>query len=451
MILKNIKAGSVEDIQVGHLRFKIVADSLAVNLINLHVIDGLIIKNDDVQEVRRILHQVRVKSDPLIYLLPIYLNSNKLFRRLGNEIDGYIKDEVNTILSHNGQSIKDRISTIERSLDNEEDFKIKNTIKALHYAYTRNVSLTPYRDRTSPVGYHIPFLSSIVSDGEIVSYLQLLDKWSAKSKLTTYLIDKVNCCNTCYSSYLNFHETCSKCSSIELNYENLIHHFRCAYIGPESDFKKGDHLECPKCDKALNHIGIDYDKPAEIAKCKCCGHTSQETKMKARCVDCGEHNDLSQLNTLLIKRYELTAQGIDWIIKEQGSTEDGSENLKDLRIVPAPIFNLLLEQEKSRSSLRTSGSSFAGEINLDDSIFESLNDAFRNQLKQEVLKILSTYLRPIDILSSQDTGKYRFLLPDINQKKAYDIYLLLLDNLNKILADNISESAQKVTGDLRKL
>lgn len=451
MILKNIKKGAIENLDVDHLNFKIIQDPLGINLINLHATDGLIIKSDETKVVRQILHQLRTKNDPDIYLMPVFLHSNKLFKSLGNEVDGYLKEDINPVSSKKIIAIKERTLGLKRNIDSVSDYVEKNLLKSLQYAFTRDQSFKPYRDRNSRIGYHFPFLSSISSKNEIHQYLTKLQELVGKSLLHSQLLDKINCCNTCMGSYLNFHETCSKCASLDLKYENLIHHFRCAYIGPESDFIQGESLQCPKCDKLLNHIGIDYDKPSEIANCNSCDHTSQETKMKASCIDCGEKNELSQLNTVSVFSYKINESGAEWIAIEPKDEHSKVEELSNLNIVSFPIFNLLVEQERARAKLRKIGTSFYGEVNISEEVYLHLNEAFRSQLKDEILHILRQYLRPIDILCAHHTGKYSFLLPDCKQSKAFDLYTLILDNLNKILVDNITEETQVITGDLKKL
>ncbi|WP_235297010.1 TackOD1 domain-containing metal-binding protein [Portibacter marinus] len=451
MILKNIQTAGIKDLSYDHLHLKVVSDPLSVNLINLHAIDGIVIKNNDHISVRKILYQIRSKNDPEIYLKPIYLDSRKLFKKLGQEVDGYIMEGINPLNSSAGTEIRERIKHIQNDVSIIQDYNDRMIVKSLQYAYTRETGLYPYRDRSSSIGYHFPFLSSVVSDKDLVHIKSRLDKFTGKGSLSTVLEDRVNLCHTCQSSYLNFHEACSKCSSIDLDYENLVHHFRCAYIGPESDFKNGDHLICPKCDKQLKHIGIDYDKPAEVASCNSCAHSSQETQMKAKCVDCGEDNTLPQLQTIAINKYNLTSEGADWILDKNLGNEPSEEILNDLSIVPIPIYNLLMEQEKIRSGNRKDSSSFACEIIVDENVFSALSEDFRNQLKDEVLKIMRTYLRPIDILSAKNAGHYHILLPDCKQPEAFNLYTLVLDNLNKLLTDNMRSGQQIVSGDLRKL
>ena len=127
----------------------------------------------------------------------------------------------------------------------------------------------------------------------------------------------------------------------------MIHHFRCAYIGPESDFRKNDFLQCPKCNHKLKHIGIDYDKPSEIHTCKNCNHKSQETKMKAKCIDCRKENELDQLSTYSIFNYTPTEKGRQ-LAKQEFTSKNlivKSHSTSSNFIIPFSAYNLLRKHE----------------------------------------------------------------------------------------------------------
>ena len=46
---------------------------------------------------------------------------------------------------------------------------------------------------------------------------------------------------------------CTKCQSKRLRCVNVIHHYLCAYVGPEYDFKvSAGELICPKCARRID-------------------------------------------------------------------------------------------------------------------------------------------------------------------------------------------------------
>jgi len=127
--------------------------------------------------------------------------------------------------------------------------------------------------------------------------------------LERHFFNRIHACPSCNSSRLNVREECGHCRSADLEELSVIHHFRCGYIGPESDFGNEDKLKCPKCRKRLKHFSIDYDRPGSIMECNGCGHSSKVTEVGFECADCGTHNDTEVVHTRSYHSYSLSAEG----------------------------------------------------------------------------------------------------------------------------------------------
>ena len=119
-------------------------------------------------------------------------------------------------------------------------------------------------------------------------------------------VDRLHVCDRCGSSRFNVREECPDCHSSNLSEEPYLHHFKCAYQGPESDFRRGDALICPKCRKELSHFSVDYDKPGTIVKCACCGHATSEPEVGFICLDCGAHSVADAMRTRDMHSFTLT-------------------------------------------------------------------------------------------------------------------------------------------------
>lgn len=100
-------------------------------------------------------------------------------------------------------------------------------------------------------------------------------------------VERIHLCPKCHSDSLLFSECCTKCKSSNLTSEDMIHHFRCANISPESEYLYDGKLRCPKCRHFLRHIGIDYDRPGKVHVCNNCGETQLHSEMKVTCAVCG--------------------------------------------------------------------------------------------------------------------------------------------------------------------
>ncbi len=123
-------------------------------------------------------------------------------------------------------------------------------------------------------------------------------------------VERIHLCPMCQSSVLIFAECCNKCHSSNLREEDMIHHFRCANISPESEYQYDGELRCPKCKRFLQHIGIDYDRPAKIYGCNECGATQMHSEMKVICASCGHTAHPDTLTPYDIKDYTFTSAGI---------------------------------------------------------------------------------------------------------------------------------------------
>jgi len=126
-------------------------------------------------------------------------------------------------------------------------------------------------------------------------------------------VERIHLCPMCQSSLLLFTECCSKCQSSNLTEEDMIHHFRCANISPESEYQYDGELRCPKCKHFLQHIGIDYDRPAKVYACNECGATQMHSGMKVMCAVCGHITQPHMLTPYDIKEYTFTQAGIRYL------------------------------------------------------------------------------------------------------------------------------------------
>ena len=121
--------------------------------------------------------------------------------------------------------------------------------------------------------------------------------------------DRFHFCYRCHSARMHVREECPECRSPELREEQYMHHFRCAYQGIESDFRRGDKLICPKCRQALSHFSVDYDKPGAVMLCGRCRHTSSEPAIGFVCLDCSAHVDSDAAAAKDAYSYVLTEEG----------------------------------------------------------------------------------------------------------------------------------------------
>jgi hypothetical protein len=293
--------------------------------------DAIVLEANDPDFTKIILKKFRSHSNPEFYLKPIFLVN---YKSINDPVVEALHDGIMITFDQIPEKVNDIQQLFLRSthLDNSPSttFEVALVKKILNYMYTREIrSLKPYPDFTSAIGFSYPLLSINFEPFEESKVLEILD-WAQKENLIwPDFIDRVYLCNSCGTGHLSYREICPSCDSANMRSEDLIHHFPCGNIGPISDFKnKVDSvLNCPKCNKALRHIGVDYDKPSIINHCLTCNEAFQDYIVKARCFQCGSDSEVQYLVSKNINLYKLTKKGRNAatsgiVTSEYGGEED---------------------------------------------------------------------------------------------------------------------------------
>ncbi len=442
------KHNGFEFIDVEGPRFAMASDHTPLSHSDWMRKDGIIIQSDRPETALSILKKVRAAKEPAAYLKPIFIQSSSMPEQIVQLSDGLLDEYAIRTTEHKCIQIINRIKTIRagcQHLDHSQSL----VLKTLQYIYTRQQPLAPFRDRTSKIGYSFPFLSSFIDERDHLELLNLLQSKQYTSFFNSKMVDKVNHCSNCQGTYLNFREVCSSCGSLELSSENMIHHFRCAYIGPESDFVDGADLACPKCNKSLRHIGIDYDKPSEMSHCKSCNHQAQDVVMKASCVDCGQDMDLEQIASQDICHFSITEQG-EQLATHGFATSTAPPNSQPQHLNQNynnntsgnyfgwSLFKILVRQELERSASGQQNT-YLGEVRFREAAFSMLSEKSKEVLQKELLSIIGQYLRPDDIISTANFSTYAFLMPNCDQRLAAQMKEVITYNLKKLIGDNIMQ------------
>lgn len=256
---------------------------------------------------------------PKCWLKPIFL-SGKLKNRVGHYgeiVDGFAHGPLSENMAQKIADIlegirQSGISTKMRETNTTEEFFItlcqfylsrgkhfftSSTVRLYASGYTLQLSLlfgeTFFGNR------HIHFQKKLLNMGYIRQ---------------TRFIERLHYCPGCYDSHLLFAEACPKCHSSNIHEEDVIHHFRCANVSPESTYLYDGQLRCPKCSHFLRHIGVDYDRPASVYTCQDCNETFLTPKMKVVCGDCGKTWNTEELYPYNVVEYEFTPEGIQAFI-----------------------------------------------------------------------------------------------------------------------------------------
>lgn len=223
------------------------------------------------------LNLVRARSDG--YLLPIV----DLTGRLGDAADAVFRASDQTSWSAIASALlgfAERRRKLSPSVASARDVDTR----LLTYLFVSGRAFAPVADPNDPSCTRYP--------GFFPQEFQLAaERLAHRSLLRRRFADRFHSCASCESRRLNVREECPSCRSADLADVAVVHHFRCAYTAPESEFQRGADLVCPKCRQHLRHYGSDYDKPGHMLVCKACGAKNSEPSIGFSCLDCGSHTD----------------------------------------------------------------------------------------------------------------------------------------------------------------
>jgi len=154
-----------------------------------------------------------------------------------------------------------------RKMLNEGVFEIKPRISEQGFSYR----------------YILKDLGLDLSDEEFASILRKLNETGIFEKRH---YDSIIACPECGGTIFNIRYHCAACGSTNLSYGEALEHLTCGHIDLVESFAKNDY-KCPKCQKRLRAIGVDYRKVGRIYRCVDCGFVSPSIDARTYCTKCG--------------------------------------------------------------------------------------------------------------------------------------------------------------------
>ncbi len=424
--------------------FMYVEEEAAFDSEKIYYVDAVIINSSETRLFEKVLRVIRTHYDAEIYLKPIFcVQYEGLPLQVIECCDGLTDVTQYQKIARTTREIKTSIQKLflQQKFPSNE-FGV--LYKAMQYLYTRNHDLTPFVDRHARLSYTYPFVSLQLEDEAQNKILDILKQGVRDGFLREeQMLDKIHVCDACHSAHHNIRETCLQCNGIDLKVQDLIHHFQCAYIGPETDFMQEytDDLICPKCQKILRHIGVDYDKPSHIFNCNTCSEHFQNPVFTYNCVDCGKVSDIRHLQEHLIKRISLTAKGKQLVLsglpKKNYESEGSNKDVSG--VYELSVFKNILQQEKARTAFNP-GRTFFGKVAVVDVQLNSISWKEKMILRDELAGELKSYLKDYDMVTAVSAGEFYFLKLESNQEKLDELSELIVFNLEALVKSNVKDS-----------
>jgi DNA-binding response OmpR family regulator/GGDEF domain-containing protein len=275
-------------------------------------------------------------------------------------------------------------------------------------------AVRPQHDPQTAIGFTYPLVEAAF-DVPKERCVQILEELVADGLLDRKLTNKVNVCPACGWHTINFVELCPQCRSLDTEVQDVVHHFACAYVGAWSEFRKGLELVCPKCDKVLRHMGLDYDKPMETFVCNDCHHVFNEARIDGQCLHCGKMTPAVEIETLKVHTYMPNAKTNRAVAHGRLYGLDIRSVLYDDRSRTFRKDFLIFEIDREIYRARRYDSPLCLALLNVSGMEESpgaRDPAVFAQVQNAVFEAVSGALRDLDILSIIDDGLAAVLLPE---------------------------------------
>ncbi len=305
--------------------------------------------------------KVPVSSDDLamiwdrkaLYALPVIDLTGSLGGRAdldASRLEPHERDRVDRLI----RRFQERRAHLHRDLLLSDDLEDR----LLGRIFVSGKPLTATLDSSSPscVSYNITMSPDVL--------VRETERMRGKGLLKREFVERFHECGRCESSHLHARDVCVKCRSPNLVVEEYIHHFRCGFQGPKSDFRRGLELVCPKCHHELGSIGIDFGPVQTMVICQGCGHTDGKSDIGMVCLDCDAHYEWGTCRERDVFSYQLTDQG-------SGFAEYGRSFLG--------LFQKPLRFEELPNELILALNDAAKKFNEDNTPFTLVNIFYKNE------------------------------------------------------------------------
>ena len=392
------------------------------------------------QDGWKTLCQIRRHLSPKVYLRPVVylIESMEMPAEIHKAADGYINNaSLDIVILEDWVSRVEHINHWINHLANVNEAQDTNiAFKVLRIITSRNLELEPLTTIRRSSGYVYPVLEPLFGkrDSGVLDTLSFLE---SQHLLSAKFVSKAHFCSHCGSAFLNFKESCSHCNSDDLAVDELVHHFKCAYTAEMSEFKKGDQLQCPKCERELRHIGVDYDKPSMVYHCNQCSHTFQDPKIITACYNCGRSTEPENQVSKTIHAYTVSAIGLN-------AAEYGMDalftNLLDaeLRLYSASAFRDFFEVESARINRYKISSSSLAMIQFKDldQLYIKLGSRAQ-EVFAELSAIFKAVLRQSDVITARNESIFFVIMTETKKQFAHRAVERLQEGVVALFKNNL--------------
>lgn len=131
-----------------------------------------------------------------------------------------------------------------------------------------------------------------------------IERWKDDPSVTKIVLDKILVCPCC-EGVPTFRSGCGCCGSAMTEPDVLIHHYACAHIASEAEFRKGDDLVCPKCRQMNLIASSDFETVDGGQTCADCGERSSQSELIGHCLSCQHRFPAYEAVTQVLTAYHV--------------------------------------------------------------------------------------------------------------------------------------------------
>lgn len=386
-----------------------------------------------------LMAQLRQQPAPLDYLQPIVLlRVPDAAAPAALAADAVLPDAA---LAAAADTLPQRFADLQRWVEGLPEGRARDSqlsVRVLRHLASRGSVAEPLMSATHASGFLYPPLLPYFRGGGSGARetLQFLEE---QHFLDGEFVTRAHFCFHCRSAFLCFEEVCIDCNSADLEIQELVHHFRCGHVAPLTEFGDGELLRCGKCGKELRHIGVDYDKPSLMYRCRSCDHRFQDASVRTTCFACSRQTAPENQRREVVARYSLTPLG-------ENAAHFGVESLfshlleRDVGLVPWSVFQRLVSLEQARIERYGKSASTLMLLGIRDmeAVYRQLGARARGVF-QQLSDVLGAVLRDTDVATSREGSFYLFLLTETELASAERPRQRLLQRLEDVLSANLEE------------
>ena len=294
--------------------------------------------------------------------------------------------------------------------------------------------LEPAASNTARIGYTYPEISEILGckPGDEVAMLEFL---ADAGCLERELFDKIDLCPFCLHSNLRLRRLCPHCRSSLIMKKEVLHHFRCGWIGIEEDTRHGTDLVCPKCKKHMRHIGVDYERASQSYYCTTCQKIFAQPLEEFLSVPCGRQiaKDGTMMQPIFV--YTMTPVGAEAADKQSFDGVPVQRGIIESRFslyTAKYIENRLAELVNRYLRYRAGFSAVLISVDEFSTWVADKGHVVASQLVKRLSSLLKGETRGVDLPGLFDAHTFIVLLPQTNDKGAAVFAQRYLDRVKDI-------------------